>query len=284
MATNKQPEDRWETVKQLWRDEKFVYQVLGGLMLVGIGVWIGSRLFDGDPGYATNLYTEVLSISVTVFVLDLLARRREDRREEVRLKHDLIMRMGSQVNDTAVSAANELDRRGWLWDGSLQGAHLSGADLQGAYMFEAFLKEALLVRANLQATNLSGSNLTKAYMVESDLRRADLSGATLQEADLLGANLQEADLSGADLRMADLDSANLSQAILSEAHLQGAKLYRANLQGALLFEPFDHRSILPDGSRWTPETDMRRFTDPTHHEFWRPRPGSVWWYRIEDAD
>ena len=137
MATNELPPDRWETAEKLWRDERFVYQILGGLVLVGIGVWIGSRLFDGDPGYATNLYTEVLSISVTVFVLDLLARRREERREEARLKANLVMRMRSQVNDTAVSAANELWSRGWLFDGSLNGALLSAPIWKRADLSEA---------------------------------------------------------------------------------------------------------------------------------------------------
>ena len=160
MATNEQPEDRWETIKKLWHDEKFVYQILGGLVLVGIGVWIGLRLFGGDPGYATNLYTEVLSISMTVLVVDLLARRREEQREEARfkqreearlkqredvwLKRDLIMRMGSQVTDTAVSAANELLVRGWLVDGSLKGANLINASLQGVDLINANLQGAAL--------------------------------------------------------------------------------------------------------------------------------------------
>jgi hypothetical protein len=27
--------------------------------------------------------------------------------------------------------------------------------------------------------------------------------------------------------------------------------------------------VLPDGTRWTPDTDMERFTDPQHPAFWR---------------
>ena len=28
------------------------------------------------------------------------------------------------------------------------------------------------------------------------------------------------------------------------------------------------RWLLPDGSQWTPETDMARFTDPEHPDYW----------------
>lgn len=31
---------------------------------------------------------------------------------------------------------------------------------------------------------------------------------------------------------------------------------------------FDEATILPDGTKWTPRTDMRRFTDPNHPKFW----------------
>lgn len=42
----------------------------------------------------------------------------------------------------------------------------------------------------------------------------------------------------------------------------------ANLQGAnLLAAWFDEDTVLPDGTKWVPDTDMERFTDPDHPDF-----------------
>ncbi|MEL6406935.1 MAG: pentapeptide repeat-containing protein [Chloroflexota bacterium] len=73
---------------------------------------------------------------------------------------------------------------------------------------------------------------------DASLFRANLSSSDLEEADLSGANLGKANLSGADLRKANLAHANLNNA------------------------------TLPDGTIWTPITDMTRFTDPAHPDFW----------------
>ncbi|MCB9457880.1 MAG: pentapeptide repeat-containing protein, partial [Anaerolineaceae bacterium] len=100
-------------------------------------------------------------------------------------------------------------------------------------------------------------------------------------------HLQEANLASVDLTSANLVSANLYEANLENAHLGEAKLQHANLEGANLQgmilmsvalehgEPiyrnpeFDENTILPDGTQWTPDTDMTRFTDPNHPDFWR---------------
>ena len=118
--------------------------------------------------------------------------------------------------------------------------NLQGADLQGAY-----LRAANLAGANLRGANAQGANLRRAILVDADLHYALLNEADLREADLRGANLQWVDLADADL---------------SEAQLEGANLENARLDNA----------ILPDGSRWAVSGNMRRFTDPTYENFWRP--------------
>src|SRR5262245_6868247 len=85
----------WEQTKAIWRDKdnRFFYRILGGVALVGIGVVIGFGLFqtkEDRSSYVINAFTSVLSISITVFVLDLLAQRREEKREERELKARLI--------------------------------------------------------------------------------------------------------------------------------------------------------------------------------------------------
>jgi uncharacterized protein YjbI with pentapeptide repeats len=63
----------------------------------------------------------------------------------------------------------------------------------------------------------------------------------------------------------DLSEANLSEANLEGARLRGASLSEARLAGANL-----QYTALPDGTSWTPDTDMARFIDFEHPDFWRP--------------
>jgi hypothetical protein len=168
---------------------------------------------DYGKGLALNLGTELAGALMTYILLELVIGRRERREAK---KADLIAQMGSNVKDVAIAAAEELARRGWLYDGSLQGAHLANANLQGAH----------LIGANLQVVFLAAANLQGAFLMEADLQWA----------------------------------------ILVWANLQGANLVNANLQGA----DFDEDTTLPDGTKWTPGTDMTRFTDPRRSDFWRP--------------
>ena len=198
-------------------------------VLVGLGVGTlvsllsGILLTDDWGGLLLNVGAEFGGALATYGLLELFIKRREE--EEVR-KADLIAQLGSQVQDVAVAAAEELLRHGWLYDGSLQGADLA--------------------EANLQEATLMGADLQRANLVMANLQRAMLAHANLQ-----GAYLWQASLQGAYLGM---------------ANLQGAHLTGANLQGAYL----DQYTTLPDGTKWTLDTDMARFTDPKHPDLWRP--------------
>jgi uncharacterized protein YjbI with pentapeptide repeats len=64
---------------------------------------------------------------------------------------------------------------------------------------------ATLYRTDFSGTILIRANLIGVYFWETDLRKADLSGADLRKADLSGANLEGAIISrNTDLREADL--------------------------------------------------------------------------------
>jgi hypothetical protein len=209
------------------------------LVLVGLALgalvsssWALWRTCDLE-GLALNFGTEMVGAAVTYLLLGLFVGRGERREAE---KADLIAQMDSIERTLAIGAVEELRRHGWLSDGSLQGADLSSANLEGA---------------DLSSANLQGADLRLA-----NLQGVDLKGANLQGADLRLGKLQDAILADADLRGADLCWANL----------QGASLYQANLQGA----GFDEHTTLPDGTAWTPDTDMARFTDPDHPDFWQP--------------
>lgn len=275
------------------RQQAFNRIVLGAL-LIGLGVWIGSLIFGGDEGYATNVYTEVLSIAVTVGLLDYLNRRRDERRRIEDLKEQLLRDVRSQSNETAKNAVHQLRARGWLQgeNGLLKGAQMSAANLQDAFLVEVDLSSAALVMANLQRAFLNGAKLNGSYLISANLQGARLSSVDLQGANLLRAKLQgavlslanlqdanlnttnirDANLIGADLRNARLDFSNLENVNLQGAKLQGTNLQEANLQAASFRKAqFSETTTLPDGSQWKPETDIARFTNPRHLHFWRSK-------------
>jgi len=247
------------------------------LIVVALVSSLGALLWGNQEwdGLALNLGSEMAGAVVTYALLELFIGRRERREAEGKelaaKKADLIAQMGSQVQDVAIAAAEELQRHGWLTDGSLRGAILGGANLEGAILGGANLEGINLGRANLEGANLGGANLQGAILILANLQGANLSQANLQGANLLAANLQGAfliwaNLQGANLLEANLQGAFLVQANLEEANLLGAFLVRANLEGANL----DENTTLPDSTKWTPDTDMARFTNPDHPNFWQP--------------
>jgi hypothetical protein len=215
--------------------------VLLVLILVALVSSLLGVLPTGDwRGFALNFGTEMAGAVVTYLLLELFIGRRERREAEEKelaaKKADLIAQMGSSVKDVAIAAAEELVRHGWHTDGSLRQAWLQGAQLPGVDLIGADLQGAFLASANLQEAFLEGANLQWAILVRANLQGAALSDAKLQKASLARANLQ------------------------------GASLLGANLQDA----EFNGGTTLPDGTNWTPDTDMTRFTDPDHPDFWRP--------------
>lgn len=180
-------------------------------------------------------------------------------------------------------------------------------DLQLLDLAAANLREANLVATNLQRANLRGANLQGAWLDSANLQHTRLLMSNLQHSRLSHANLQQTELENANLQQANLREANLQEAYLREANLQGVDLYKANLQetnlglanlrdasllqvnllGAKIdYAQFDEKTLLPDAQKtgwddegnnlytpksyWTPKTDMRRYTDPEHPDFWEP--------------
>lgn len=140
---------------------------------------------------------------------------------------------------------------GYFYGANLEHARLPQVKLVDAFLFKALLSEADLRRANLRGAMAAGANF----------HSANLSEALLEGSNLLGANLANTNLSftclnGANLISADLEQAALSYASLLGADLTGARLDRANLSSV----QFDETTILPDGSRWSPDVDMSQFT------------------------
>ena len=219
---------RW---RRQTRTQRKTLLILGALVAVALAFSLPSAALSGDwLGLFLNMGTEIGGAVVTFILIDRIVGGGE---EEARLKTDLIAQLGSRVNEEAIRAAEELDRHGWMADGSLYRANLSDAHLQGALLMAPDLRRAALINAHLQGASIVDADLREALLTEADLREASLQDAYLQGANLVAANLQ-----GANLRDAE----------------------------------FDEHTVLPNGTHWTPGTDMARFTDPNHPNFWPPPP------------
>lgn len=248
--------ERWEEIQQLHRQNRVSYQILGGVTLVIGGLILGALLFRDDGGYATNLFTEALSLVVTVLVLNLLAQQREANV----LKRRLLQQLGSNFNVVALTALEELWHRGWLQDGSLVGANLSRSDLRGADLGKAnltgvqfasrryghaqlnantrlpdetFWQESYDISYLERFTNPDHPEYWRGYgLREANRARHDYSGANLRGADMYACNLWGANVDRANLRNAVLQYARLRQAQLTEADLTEAELDYADLRQA----------------------------------------------------
>lgn len=274
----------------------FLLALVGGAFVAAFVAARGHEL--SVASFAGGLSTELFGAVLTFIVIDILINRAEKAEESAATANariqQLILDMASQNNHVAKQAVNELRREGWLTDGSLQGAalrhindigdgyllgielrqadlqqaDLNNAKLQMADLEYAQLQQADLIGADLQSASLYGANLTHAQMIGANLQGATLWYATLQGADLEAAKMQDAKLIFADLKGADLREARLQGATLEGANLEGVKLTRRMLSPDCELG-FNEETILPDGSRWTAEVDIRQFTDASHPQFWR---------------
>lgn len=224
--------------------------LFGLLTLCGLGLfYLADKNLIG--GYWTNIISTLLGAVLTIRILD----KRNDYRAIRERKEELILQMGSPVNGFAVEAVRLLTLKGWLEDGSLKGQRFWNADLRGAELMRANLSGSSLMMAHLEGARLFHANLDGAT-----LTTASLQGAFMDETSLIRADLGGAQLQGSILMLADLRGAILTNADLFGAHLQGACLDDV-LWYSIHSQSFGGAATLPDGSRWTPDRDMREFTD-----------------------
>jgi hypothetical protein len=186
-------------------------RVFLGLFLLLLGILAGflhlypeTRIFaDVIKDYYANVSTELISIAITVLLIDALY----EYRQNLQLKEQLIREMRSPDNGIALRAVEELRAYKWLFDGSLKGASLKranlagcnmkGAVLDGADFTEANLTNASFRYASMESVVLSGANLEGTFLRGAKMHQAIVSGAILKNAVLISADLEAADFSGA---------------------------------------------------------------------------------------
>jgi hypothetical protein len=143
------------------------------LIVLGIALFVAGHLVKygalNPRAFLVDFYdhsfAELLSIVITVYLIDRLNRLREQRQADQREQEELILRMG----DGDLGAVKLLRQRGWLQDGTLRGARLDNGyltrmELQGADLREADLRNASLAYADLRGANLRGATLQGARL------------------------------------------------------------------------------------------------------------------------
>ena len=94
----------------------------------------------------------------------------------------LIEQMSSRDEGALRQAIEELRKKGWLADGSLNGVCLCDVNLAGEHLWGANLQNVNLSRANLQGTNLQGCKLEGAVLEGADLQDAQLRSSYIGSA------------------------------------------------------------------------------------------------------
>lgn len=199
--------------------------------------------------FTEGLWAEAFGIIFTIVVLDRLASNRD--REA--LKKRLIREAGSQSNETAKAAIDWLREEKWL------NINHDIQLLKGQSLVSANLKDVDLTEVDLRQANIQASNLENVILLHADLQDADLFMANLENAFLFGTNLTGANLGGANLRGATLWTANIDN-VNWESKIANVIPNKVDIVST---------AILPDGTKWTSDTDMERFTNIDLPNRWR---------------
>ena len=204
-----------------------VYGIAFLLIVIAFFLWIYYRLaFDA---LISNIVTDLLGAAIAILVIDTTYRLRSDKEQ----KKVLISKLGSHNNVVATEALHELNAKGWLSDGSVQGAFLLSSNLDGNSFTGADLRRVIFSFSSLRSTTWFEADLRGASLDHTDLSDATLSmhavGPHYTEADLTGASLTNTNLTRAKIRSEQLCRASS----LHDATMPDGELYdgRFNLVG-----------------------------------------------------
>lgn len=166
--------------------QNIAFLMMGLSVLIGIsGFSVQYEFFslkELNNNFYANISTELLSISITVLVIDKLIKKRDISE----LKKQLVREVRSKDNAIAVRALQELITQKWAKKGALRGAHLLYANLQDAYLRDVDLSYTWLREANFEEAFMNGTKLKGAVLVGANFKNAkELTSKALSEAKML---------------------------------------------------------------------------------------------------
>jgi uncharacterized protein YjbI with pentapeptide repeats len=246
-------EEREREIKQIHKDYPVFYDVFLALIVVAILIFIGGQIFINQiEDYKLNLCASFLDLTITILVLDRLAERRAQRQ---RLQN-LIYKMSSSVHTEARRAVEELKYLGWFSDGSMRGARIIFADLGGidfTWHPQTDFRNITITDSNLNECVLNGIDMSGSMLLNSRLRKSDLSGVIWTHCRLLSNGMQgsclnyakivgstaggnvfaDCDMQNCTLERTLFDEASFEHANLSTASLKFSSFFKGNLTNAV---------------------------------------------------
>lgn len=226
-------------------------------------------------GFVFNRIILAVVIPASIFLLNLGQQQIQDERAQLEIQlqneREQDSRVASYVSDMTDLVTNTdfnipivtCD----VLPGSLDDDQLKMSALIRGRVLLAFSQVQDGVRSGQILRFLVDSGLIYVFnltdLVNRNFAGADLWGVCLSGVALIGSNFSGAQLLFADMFFSDVTLSNFEGANLLEADLLGV----TGIESAA----FSTTTTLPDGTTWTPETDMTRFTDPEHPDFWQPQ-------------
>jgi len=142
-----------------WSSAAFGFAI--GLLIFPFAAQVGGNLMN----FLNNLVPEFFGIIFTVLILDRLDELRELRQ----IKEQLVRRVHSRYNHTALEAIEELRVLGYLTDGTLAKRELRGSNWQNANLYKANLEDSDLRNAKMQGADFVEANLKGALITDEQL-------------------------------------------------------------------------------------------------------------------
>ncbi|GEM_PF-4844013 len=248
-------QDIFANQKRVLQEYPLTYSLTLGIVVLLIGIFIGAQLFTDhvtgeDDGYTVNLYTEIISVIATVFILD---RINEARRKKEQSERDIYF-VEEQRKRDQLQAISELEQTHTPEERQPIIQHMIRLKI---------LEGIKLNLKNLEDSSFDSANLNNAHISSSNLKGARFYRAKLRNVFLVGSNMEHGNWEGADLQGADLSQTKLLGTNLSRCNLLGAYLHLAEFD---VYTSWRH-TTLPDGTLWKSPDKLERFTDPKHPEF-----------------
>lgn len=180
--------------------------------------------------YYANLSCELISIAITILLIDYLYEKKEKEATKKRLLREL----GSEDKGFTSRALKELKELGSLTDGSLIGLDLSKANLSGLDFSNANLARVNFENALLNGTIFKNANLDRAILNGAEMREANLENCSfintkMKKCNLYGALLNNSKLTNVDLMKSNLELCELIDVVIVDTKLEDANLKLANL-------------------------------------------------------
>lgn len=182
----------------------------------------------------------------------------------------------SESNLKGADLTNAVMREVNLYRADLRGASVMGIDLNEANLTGAKLHGLNFASANLRCACLTHAQLPNAIFWATDLRESDLRDANLADADLRGAYLESAILQNEDVEDSILDEIlhkhpmrgeDVDITFPSDLYLDDGRPNKEVVVRVLRAKANLTRVTLPDGTEYSEQSDMSRFTDKENVEF-----------------